>query len=331
MPLKPKFCMQCGQPVATRDIAGTPRAVCPSCDTIHYENPLPVAAALVLNDRREVLLVRRARPPHQGQWCLPMGFAEMGEAIADAARRELKEEAGIDARMLRLLTTDSTGSDHYGDLLIVTFEMEKTGGTEHAGDDADDVRYFALGTHPPLAFESNENALRVCVAAHLEAWEMHDSFVRLQAEQDQGLLADTLIAAIEEGAEDIAAGWLADVRDNPTTQRYRDLAPDGLVRNATMAISQFGRWFKDPAAGQEAKDFYRQVACERKRQGLPVHEVLSSLSLLKKQVWYYARAQSTVERPLDIYRMLEFNRLMALFFDKATYHLVRVFESEEVP
>jgi ADP-ribose pyrophosphatase YjhB (NUDIX family) len=331
MPLKPKFCTQCGQPVITRDVVGTPRVVCPSCETIHYENPLPVAAALVLNERREVLLVRRARPPHKGQWCLPMGFAEMGETIADAAARELKEEAGIDARTLRLLTTHSTGSDHYGDLLIVTFEMEKAGGVEQAGDDADDVRYFPLGTHPPLAFESNENALHACAAAHLEAWEMHDSFVRLQAEQDQGLLADTLIAAIEEGAKDIAAGWLDEVRQNPTTQRYRELAPDGLVNNATLAVSHFGCWFKDPATDQEVKEFYRQVAHERKRQGFLAHEVLSSLSLLKKQVWHYARAQSTVESPLDIYRMLEFNRLMALFFDKATYHLVRTFEAGESP
>lgn len=331
MPLKPKFCTQCGQPVTTRDVAGVPRIVCPSCDTIHYENPLPVAAALVLNDHREVLLVRRAHAPHQGAWCLPMGFAETGETIADAARRELREEAGIDAQVLRLLDSDSHTSDHYGDLLIVTFEMEKTGGAERAGDDAAEVRYFPLGTHPPLAFKSNEKALRTCAAAHLEAWEMHDSFLRLQAEQDQGLLADTLIGVIEERAEDIAASWLAAVRDNPTTQRYRSLAPEGLLTRATLVISQFGRWFKDPAADAEVKRFYRGLACDRKTQGFCAHEVLSSLSLLKKQLWQFVRSQSPVERPLDIYRMLEFNRLMALFFDKATYHLVRAFEADESP
>jgi 8-oxo-dGTP diphosphatase len=306
MPLKPNYCSQCGQPVATRSIEGRVRAVCPACATIFYENPLPVAASIVMNARRELLLVKRRHPPLKGTWCLPMGFAETGETIDQAALRELKEEAGIDARVLRLVDADSSYSDHYGDLLIVTFEMQKAGGQEQPGDDAAEVHYFPLGRHPPLAFSSNEKAVRVCAAMHEEGWEIQDSFVTLQGAADKAMLSDALVELIQSRADEVARLWLADVRSNPTTPSYQRAAPEQLLARAASALSQFGRWL----SGTEA-----------------AHEVLSSLMLLKKHVWTFARSQGVWERPIDVYRVLELDRRIAAFFDQAMYHAARAFDA----
>ena len=71
-------------------------------------------------------------------------------------------------KILRLLDADSFDSDFYGKLLIVTFEMEKVGGAELAGDDAEEVRYFPIAKLPRLAFSSNDKAVRFCAAAHEE-------------------------------------------------------------------------------------------------------------------------------------------------------------------
>ncbi|KAG2434924.1 hypothetical protein HYH02_012122 [Chlamydomonas schloesseri] len=43
----------------------------------------------------EVLLVRRAKEPDKGKWCLPGGSLELGETLAACAAREVKEEAGL--------------------------------------------------------------------------------------------------------------------------------------------------------------------------------------------------------------------------------------------
>jgi ADP-ribose pyrophosphatase YjhB (NUDIX family) len=51
----------------------------------------------------EVLLIRRGRPPRLGEWSLPGGAQRLGERAEDAARRELREEAGIEVGPLRLL------------------------------------------------------------------------------------------------------------------------------------------------------------------------------------------------------------------------------------
>lgn len=328
---QPKYCAQCAQPVITRVVDDRPRRACSGCGTIYYENPLPVAASVVLNERREVLLVKRAREPHQGQWCLPMGFAEVGETIDEAALRELEEETGITACVLQLLDSDSYNSDFYGELLIVTFEMQKTGGREAPGDDAEDVRYVPIGQLPPLAFSSNEKALRACVAAHQEAWVIEDSFVRLQRAEDQALLSDDLVRLIEEHAGEIAERWLEDVRTNVTTPSYRAMQRGQLLEKVTATLSQFGRWLGGADTADELRAFYPALGQERQAQGFKMHEVLSAIALLKKHLWAAAQSRDVWNRPIDAYRMLELSRRISIFFDRAMYHTARGFGVDGPP
>ena len=329
MPLKAKYCSQCGGAVTTRTVDDKPREVCSACGTVFYVNPLPVAACVVLNEDREVLLVKREREPHKGMWCLPIGFAEMGETIGQAARRELKEETGIEGQILRLIDADSFSSDYYGQLLIVTFEMQKIGGAEQPGDDAEDVSYFPIDWLPPLAFSSNEKAVRYCAEAYKEQWAIEDSFNRLQADEGEELLSDALIALVRDHAEEVSRLFVAEARSNPTTASYATIDPDRLFERSCTALSQFGRWLKGDEADQEVRSFYRAIGRERRAQGFALHEVLSVLTLLRKHVWTYARTRGVWKRPIDVYRVLELNRRIALFFDKAIYHAARGYEEAQ--
>ncbi len=101
-----KHCRNCGAPVVYRlpdDGDTRERAVCPSCDTIHYENPLNVVGTVPhLGDR--VLLCKRNIEPGWGKWTLPAGFMELGETTAEGAARETDEEAGARFEMEGLFT-----------------------------------------------------------------------------------------------------------------------------------------------------------------------------------------------------------------------------------
>ena len=80
------------------------RAVCPSCGTVHYVNPLLVVGTVpYLGDR--VLLCKRAIEPRWGKWTLPAGFMEMGETMAEGAARETDEEAGAQITLGPLFST----------------------------------------------------------------------------------------------------------------------------------------------------------------------------------------------------------------------------------
>jgi ADP-ribose pyrophosphatase YjhB (NUDIX family) len=329
MALVPRFCSQCGTALVAGVVDDRPRELCPACGTVAYRNPLPVASALVLNDKREVLLVRRSRDPRRGHWCLPIGFAELGETIAEAARRELREEAGIEGRPLHLLDVDSYDSDFYGDLLIVTYEFAKTGGDERSGDDADAVGYFPIDALPELAFSANRRAVQACRERHQEEWAIRDSFANLQTERPTGMLSDALVALVRDHSEEIGSLWLADVRSNATTPSYRGIDAGALLRNGMTALSQFSRWLRGDQAEGEIRTFYRTVGRERRGQGFGLHEVLSSLMLLRKHVYGYARTRGVWERPVDVYRVLELDRRLVLFFDRAMYHAARGYDAGE--
>lgn len=326
MPRKPKYCSQCAAALETRQVDGRTREVCPDCGMVFYRNPLPVAAAVVLNHRREVLLVKRKSGTHKGKWCLPMGFAELGESIGDAAARELTEETGVEGRLVGLLDTDSCEGGDFGELLTVTFEFKKAGGAEKPGDDADAVSYFPLGDLPGMAFTCNDKALRICAENHQEEWMIRDSFQRLRDDDAKAMLSDPLVSMIRDHASDIAHGWLDEIRRTQSTTAYLNIDTEALAERAAAALSQFSRWLTGHEADQEVADFYNAVGRERRGQGFSMRQVLSAIMLLKKHVWDFAREHGVWERPIDVYRVLELERRIVIFFDRAMYHATRGYE-----
>ena len=79
------------------------RAICPRCQTVHYENPLNVVGT-VPHWGDKVLLCLRNIEPRKGKWTLPAGFMELSETTADGALRETIEEAGAQVEMQGLFT-----------------------------------------------------------------------------------------------------------------------------------------------------------------------------------------------------------------------------------
>jgi 8-oxo-dGTP diphosphatase len=326
MPIAPKYCSQCGCNIEVREVDGRTREVCSNCGMVFYRNPLPVAAAIVLNRNREVLLVKRKNEPRKGMWCLPTGFAELDESIDQACLRELSEETGVKGNVARLIAVRSTTIEPYGDLLVVTFEAEKTGGVEMAGDDADEVAYFPMDNLPQIAFEPNEHAIRYCAKVHSEDWAIQDSFKHMQRESTtQGLLSDVLVAFIEDHAEEISELWLNEVRCNPTTPTYGKIDPNALRGAVSESISKFSSWLSGSEADEEVKKFYFKLGMDRKFDGCGLYEVISALSLLRKHILTFANNKGVWERAIDAYTVFELDRRIIIFFDKATYYTARGF------
>ena len=96
-----KFCPQCATPLEPRDTGGRVRAACPKCHFTHWNNPLPVLAALVEYEGR-ILLARNAAWTN-GMFALITGFLEADETPEQGMARELKEETNLDADRMTLI------------------------------------------------------------------------------------------------------------------------------------------------------------------------------------------------------------------------------------
>jgi mutator protein MutT len=96
----------------------------------------------------KVLIMRRARPPLQGEWSIPGGALEVGETIAEGVRREVEEETGIDVRVLEQIETferivrDAEGRVQYH-YVILDYLCEAAAGELRAGGDASDAAWAA--------------------------------------------------------------------------------------------------------------------------------------------------------------------------------------------
>jgi len=124
-----------------------------------------VVALTIRDAELQVLLVRRGEPPYQGSWALPGGFVRplpgpdgtrIEEDLAQAAARELAEEAGPELRPAHLEQLGSYGApgrDPRMRIISVAYLAFAPGLPEaHAGTDAADARWTPVAALPaPLA------------------------------------------------------------------------------------------------------------------------------------------------------------------------------------
>jgi 8-oxo-dGTP diphosphatase len=105
-------------------------------------HPIPCVGVVCLRGP-EVLLIRRRNPPGEGQWSIPGGRLELGETLAQAALRELKEETGVEAELLGLIDV----LDHFSDVrqaVLIDYAARWTAGEPRPGDDATEARFIAV-------------------------------------------------------------------------------------------------------------------------------------------------------------------------------------------
>lgn len=154
-----KYCTKCGHQLEKRMIQVNERMVCPYCDTIYYDNPIPSVAVVVRNEKGQLLLVKRKAEPQKGFWALPGGFMDNGESAIQAALREMREETGLKGMIKRIIKIYNHESKMYGHVIIITYEVSIIGGELKAGDDAERADFFDIEELPPLAFYFQEEAV----------------------------------------------------------------------------------------------------------------------------------------------------------------------------
>ena len=135
--------------------------------TYDYPRPAVTTDCVIFGyDGKElkVLLIERGTEPFKGCWAFPGGFLNMDEDALAGARRELKEETGLENAFIEQFHTFSEpGRDPRGRVITVAhYALVKIQEVE-GGDDAAQARWFPIGEVPPLAFD-HDRILRMAMS-----------------------------------------------------------------------------------------------------------------------------------------------------------------------
>jgi mutator protein MutT len=117
-------------------------------DRRYPQRPLVGVGAILFQGDR-ILMAQRGKEPLKGWWSLPGGALETGEALAEAVRREVREETGLEVEPQRVfeiferIIRDEAGAPEYHYVLI-DYVCRVTGGEPRAGDDVCAVEWMRL-------------------------------------------------------------------------------------------------------------------------------------------------------------------------------------------
>lgn len=110
------------------------------------EHPM-MGVGVVIRDKDKILLIRRGTGSSQGIWSVPGGLVELGEKVQDAAKREIKEETGLDVEIgdlidiANIIQRDDEDKVKYH-YVVADFLGKIVGGKLHTTVEAPDARWI---------------------------------------------------------------------------------------------------------------------------------------------------------------------------------------------
>ncbi len=151
-----RHCYRCGAPMEPRPQQGHMRPTCTGCGMVHFLDPKVVAGVIVEIDGK-LVMIKRNLEPGLGLWILPAGFVDRGEVVEAAAKREVREETGLEVELTGLVGVYSRDGDAN---ILVVYTGKATGGQLQAGEEVQEVGLFEPGLLLPLAFERDAGIIQ---------------------------------------------------------------------------------------------------------------------------------------------------------------------------
>ena len=142
------------------------------------------------------------------------------------------------------------------------------------------------------------------------------------------LLSSRLVQMIENHAEELTSGVIADLRTNPKTPCMHRLSAQELHDQSYQVYRNLSRWLME-LSDEAIKAFHFKLAKLRFEEGIPLSEIVFAHVLKKYHLRDYIRTSGMVDSAVELLQEQELHHLIGSFFDKAIYYTVKGYEEAE--
>ncbi|MBN1614660.1 MAG: hypothetical protein JW950_09370 [Deltaproteobacteria bacterium] len=137
-----------------------------------------------------------------------------------------------------------------------------------------------------------------------------------------------LIDLVESHAEQIARQWSGDVVKHQRTPFYHDLPRERIIPQAIQFYDNFRRIFTAKNPYEAAGEFFSRYAEARYNEGIPMHEAIYALILMRRHIWLYAEFQAIFITVVEQRQALDTLSRTILMFDYAMYFITKTYQEQ---
>jgi len=140
-------------------------------------------------------------------------------------------------------------------------------------------------------------------------------------------VSNKLVQLIEKSAKQLSENWLSDVRKHPYTKTYHEYDEKELYNRAFDVYSRLSKWISRDTSKDEIYQHYVALGVQRRKEGFALSEVIQALIITRRHIWLKVMAEGFLDSAIDMYKALELNNRVVLFFDRAIHYTALGYEN----
>lgn len=142
------------------------------------------------------------------------------------------------------------------------------------------------------------------------------------------MVSAKLVHQIEDHWEAVSQRFLRLIRTSRGLPALGRMPESEVTEACRRILRNLGHWLVS-CSEEEIAIVYESVAKQRRREGMPLSELIRGMQMMKEATLTYLRDEGTVETSVDLFAEEEFELQLGRFFDLVVYHLARGYETPE--
>jgi hypothetical protein len=139
----------------------------------------------------------------------------------------------------------------------------------------------------------------------------------VKREEQRAMIYLKIMELIKTDADELSRRVVRDVISRGETQYHKKFSDEFMYERVYDIYRGLNRWLDRATPKEEIQKFYKELGRKRFQEGIPLHEVIMFLMLIKRHLWLYLLEKHFIESSYELQKSLELNNRIVLFFDRA--------------